>query len=318
MFVYISTLIATIAVLPLVGAALRRRNILDVPTHRSLHNNAVHRGGGAACLVGVLVGCAASASYGDGVQRWLVVGLVGTLALVGLVDDIGTLPAAPRLSGQLVIGGAAGLVVGKDVGWVCVGALVVATSANVVNFMDGINGITGLSVAVWSASTMLLASRYHDHLLFPLAAAAGAAALGFLPANVPRARLFLGDIGSYLFGGLVGAGILVGWVHGLPALPLIAPMTIYLADTGLTLARRALRRESLMKSHREHVYQRLVSDVKLSHIAVAGYVAGLSAMISATWLWSSVWVSVPTSTGVLVAYLCSPTLARRSWLSSRE
>lgn len=318
MFGYISSLVATVAALPIVGVALRWRNILDVPTQRSLHDDPVHRGGGAACLVGVLVGSATSVSYGDGVQQWLVVGLVGTLALVGLVDDIWTLAPGSRLAGQLVIGGAAGWVVGKSIGWLCVGVLVVATFANVVNFMDGINGITGLSIAVWSATTMVLASRHHDHLLFLIAAVAGGAALGFLPANVPQARLFLGDIGSYLFGGLVGAGVLVSWVHDLPALPLIAPMTIYLADTGVTLARRALGHESLMKPHREHVYQRLVSDTKLPHVAVAGYVAGLSAVISATWLWSSVWVSVPTTTGVLVVYLCSPTVARRTWLSSPD
>ena len=65
--------------------------------------------------------------------------------------------------------------------------------------------------------------------------------------------MFLGDVGSYLLGTLVGVGFIIGAHETSSALVLLAPMTIYLADTATVLLRRALRGEQLMVAPRPHV-----------------------------------------------------------------
>lgn len=88
---------------PLVLRVLLRHGVLDVPNHRSSHVSPVPRGGGIACLAGVLAGLIlASAMHHD--VPWLAVSGAVVLALVGLADDQGALAAAPRLGAQVAVG----------------------------------------------------------------------------------------------------------------------------------------------------------------------------------------------------------------------
>jgi len=298
-------LTATSAALPLVILVMRRAGVIDVPNHRSSHEKSVPRGGGLACLFGVLVAlCASQLRPGGVVPPWELACVAAGLGLVGMADDLRTLPVAPRLAAQVVSGMVAGLFVG-GVLWAIVGGIVVAVAVNVVNFMDGVNGITGLTVGLWGVTALTVARAYDSVRLTPLAVATAGAALGFLPANLPRARLFLGDVGSYLLGGLVGVGILVGWADGIPLVVLVAPLSVYLADTGFTLVRRASRGAHLLSAHREHVYQRLVSTAGLSHSVVAAFAAGLAALITLSWLPGSTSLGAAATTAVLATYLGS-------------
>jgi UDP-N-acetylmuramyl pentapeptide phosphotransferase/UDP-N-acetylglucosamine-1-phosphate transferase len=296
------SLLATGAALPLVITMMLRRDVIDVPNHRSSHVGRVPRGGGLACLLGVLVGLLAGQLRGD-VPPWELAGIAAALALVGLADDLRTVPAAPRLGAQLLVGTLAGLLVGGGLFWMIAGAVVLAATVNVVNFMDGINGITGMTIGLWGVVALVVARENDSSRLMPLAAAAAGAAIGFLPANLPRAHLFLGDVGSYLFGALVGVGILVGWADGLPLAILVAPLSVYLADTSFTLIRRASRRVDLLSAHREHVYQRLVSTAGLSHTVVATFAVGLAALITLSWVPGSAALGLTVTTVLLSIYL---------------
>lgn len=301
---FLASFAATLLMLPAVMKFLRWRNIVDTPNERSSHTKPVHRGGGLACLVGVAAGFGTAHLHGDYAVRWALVAIAIVLALVGLADDIGTLPAVPRLVAQLTAGGVSGWVVVHDIRWLLLGALVVTASVNVVNFMDGINGITGLTVAVWGVTAMMLAQS-HGEPLFVIGAVTSAAALGFLPANLPTARLFLGDVGSYLLGGLIGIGILVGWHEGVAPITLVAPMAIYLADTGWTLTRRAIQRKPLLSAHREHVYQRLVSEAGLSHVVVASYATAFGATTALVWSTGVLALAVVVTVALILVYLSS-------------
>lgn len=305
------SLVVTLAALPLAILLARWLEIVDVPSARSSHTRPIYRDGGLACIFGVLTALLVAQVQGHVTVPWRMVVVVFALSLVGLLDDMVTIPVGPRLVAQLGAGGTLGWYVGHDAVWLLLGALVVAAIVNAVNFMDGIDGITGLSMAVWGLSAVLLAGSHHATLLLPIGSVTLGASVGFLPANLPRARLFLGDVGSYLFGGLVSLGLLVGWCEHVPVVALVAPLFVYLADTGLTLTRRALRRMPLLSAHREHVYQRLVSDCHLSHLVVAAYVAITSAAIGGCWLIASYWIALPISLALLLAYLFSPRLVRR-------
>jgi len=130
--------------------------------------------------------------------------------------------------------------------------------------------------------------------------------------------LFLGDVGSYLLGALVGIGIIIGAHQTSSVALLLAPLAIYLADTGTALLRRALRGEQLITAHREHVYQRLVSEVGMSHSTVAALTVVLALVITLAWVPGSPLVGVPVTMVVLATYLASPAALARTIESRRR
>lgn len=209
---------------------------------------------------------------------WLPLCLALGLALVGLADDRWTLPTAPRLASQLIAGGIIGWVAAGLVG-ALMGGLITATLVNTVNFMDGINGITGCTMIVWGVSTTMLSFSTGDLVLQTIGVLTAGAAAGFLPWNLIKPRIFLGDAGSYLFGALVAIGTTIAITSGhnlKDSFVIIAPLLPYLTDVSTTLARRLARGSKLSEAHREHTYQRLAAEIG-SHVPVAVWVAILSA-----------------------------------------
>ena len=129
----------------------------------------------------------------------------------------------------------------------------------------------------------------------------------------PRAKVFLGDVGSYSLGFVIATLGWIVWSSGAPLVLALAPALVYLADTGFTLLRRYRRGASLMEAHREHVYQRLAAQGR-SHLSVALVVTGVQVLsIGLAWR-----VAVnPNLIGILLsclqvltAYLALPSLRR--------
>lgn len=301
----------TVLSTPVIRRALADRGVLDVPNERSSHIVPVPRGGGLACSLGVLIALAFAYATRDTTPPWPTSLGVMALAALGFEDDRRGLSARVRLVAQVAVGALVGTAIGGP-WWTVLGIACLPVAVNVVNFMDGINGITGLNVGCWGLVAAALGNTYHAEALTVLGAATAGAAFGFLPWNAPRARVFLGDSGSYLLGALVGTGVLVGVHSGVPGPVLIAPLSVYLADTGSTLARRAIRREALMSAHREHVYQRLVADARLSHVTVAVLTAALSLVVTATWWLGGSVAGFVTTLCILGFYVAFPDVLRRT------
>ena len=125
-----------------------RFNIIDKPNERSSHTSVVLRGGGIIFLIGMWVW---SAFYGFQ-YPWFLAGLT-LVAGVSFVDDIRSLPDSVRLVAQFAAAAMAFYQLGIlhwSMWWIVVLALIVYVGAtNVINFMDGINGITaGYALAV--------------------------------------------------------------------------------------------------------------------------------------------------------------------------
>jgi UDP-N-acetylmuramyl pentapeptide phosphotransferase/UDP-N-acetylglucosamine-1-phosphate transferase len=184
--------------------------------------------------------------------------------------------------------------------------LCIPIAVNVVNFMDGINGITGLNLAAWGFVAMAVGTAQHEPALMAIGAVTAGSTIAFLPWNAPVAKLFLGDVGSYLLGAMVGIGIIIGGHQTPSVVVLLTPMAIYLTDTGTVLLRRALRGERLMTAHREHVYQRLVSEGGLSHSSVSAVTAILALVITLAWVPGAPLVGLPVTLITLAIYLASP------------
>lgn len=303
----------TLGATPVIRLVMERNGVLDVPNHRSSHSIPTPHGGGLACLVGLLAAATFSGLVGRAIP-WAILATAIVLSLVGLADDQVGLPAVGRLGAQIVIGATMGLAAGG--GWlVLIAAVLTPIVVNMVNFMDGINGITSLSMIVWGIAACVVGQRQGLIVLTFVGAIVIGCSLGFLPWNAPVAQIFLGDVGSYLFGGLVTAGLIIGWAGGAPILPLVAPLALYAADTGTALVRRGLRHESLLTPHREHVYQQLTVKWGLSHLTVASIVLCLSAVPTAAWLFTPTWVAVAATLVVCAVYLLSPYRLQRSAVS---
>jgi UDP-N-acetylmuramyl pentapeptide phosphotransferase/UDP-N-acetylglucosamine-1-phosphate transferase len=113
-----------------------------------------------------------------------------------------------------------------------------------------------------------------------LGLATAGAALGFLPYNFPKARMFMGDVGSAPLGFLLG--YLVIWLANSAGAWLFIPLALlhanFVFDTLITLVRRVARGDKWHQAHREHFYQRLVRSGK-SHAFVTGWEMGLQGLV---------------------------------------
>lgn len=270
---------------PLIGW-LHRRAIMDIPNARSSHVEVTPRGGGVAVTGGILVGLLAWSVLHDGSVLFLVPGMV-VLAIVSWLDDQrGGLPAGLRLGAQLAAVGFVFVLFPAGFpsvtrGLVPYGLEVVVLFlawvwfTNLFNFMDGINGITGVEMtAVGVGAVVVTAMKFslpHEGLIV------AAAALGFLPWNWGKAKVFLGDVGSVPIGYVLGGLLLFLALNGDWAAALILPM-YYWVDATYTLLRRGLRGEKVWQAHRSHFYQQGARKLG-SHAAVASRIAALNLLL---------------------------------------
>ena len=143
-------------------------------------------------------------------------------------------------------------------------------TANFYNFMDGINGIGGLSGAIGfgllGSYTLYYAPVYgYRESLSLLAICISLACLGYLPFNMPRAKVFMGDVGSILLG-FVFAALVVMLARNYQDMVCFAALLFpFYADELTTMAVRLQDHESLVQSHRRHLYQLLANEAGMPH-----------------------------------------------------
>ena len=262
---------------------LRRAAIVDVPGHRSSHTIPTPRGGGIPIVAGLLV----AAVMIGGAKAIVFAFSVAAFGLLGFADDLRGLTAGSRLIMQAVSGTLiAVLLVSNLTGPTTVLIVLVVLVAawitgfvNVFNFMDGVNGISGAHALIAGAVYAGLGWWRHDGFLLPVGAAVAVSALVFLPWNAGRARVFLGDAGSYALGAALATLAAYAVFHGIPAEAVLGPLVLYIADTTWTLQRRIRAGERWLEPHRTHVYQRWC-DAGWSHQRVTVTAAATTMLLS--------------------------------------
>jgi Fuc2NAc and GlcNAc transferase len=242
---------------------------MDAPNARSSHSTVTPKGGG----IGLLAALLAAWAWLD-LPAGFVLPAAG-ISVLSLVDDRIHLPAKARLVLHLLL--ALALLVGVPVvsadtwqGLVLLpfGMLLLAGTANFYNFMDGINGIAGLTGVVGFSLLGATAQGSLAGLCFGLAAAC----LGFLPFNLPKARVFMGDVGSVLLGFLFAALALLSAEDLAGFICRLGFLFPFYADELTTMAVRLSNGENLLQAHRRHLYQLLANQGGIPHWKVAaGY-----------------------------------------------
>ena len=269
--------------------ASRSSNLPDHPNHRSSHQRVTSKAGGLAIIGAWLAGMFVVGSF-SGIldtagQALRLSGLAFLALALGFADDRIHLPPSWKLIGQFVI---AALFVAAfsplqsapapflgDVMLGVVGILItilwIVAFMNAFNFMDGANGLAAGSAVVGLCGFCVIAGFSGA----PFAAIAGfllaVAAMGFMPSNLYRGALFMGDNGSQAVSFLIAAlAVLasnssVGRISALIVPVIFMPL---LFDVFWTLLSRIMRRQNILTAHREHIYQLLIRTGS-SHIRVS-------------------------------------------------
>jgi len=246
----------------------RRRGLIDHPGERHSHSESTPRGGGIGLILALFLGSFLFLDLLHGF--WINAVLPGAvvLSLLGWWDDHASLSARLRFFVQLAVSLFLLWCLLAD-GWnagpvfQAIAVLFLLWMTNLYNFMDGSNGMVG-SQGVFAGTVLAVLYGLADqHALALASAALAAACLGFLPWNVGRARVFMGDAGSIALGFAFGSLMIVGVVTEVFQLPVaLLVMLVFLADASLTLLMRVIRRERWYNPHRQHLYQRLIASGK--------------------------------------------------------
>ncbi len=279
------------AVLVQAAMPLFRRYAMARPNARSSHREPIPQGGGGAVAAAALVTLAGAALLqpgpmaGVGALAAVAAGVI-LLALIGAADDIRNLPVLPRLGGQLLavamavaaLRFAGGPVLPLPLPLELIALTVAGTwFVNLTNFMDGIDGITLAGFMPLAAGATMVAGLAGGGPAAVLGPVFLGALAGFVGFNLPKARLFLGDVGSLPIGLIGGALLMAIAQHGAFAAAVILPL-YHFADATSTLLGRMARRERVFEPHRQHAYQRAV-DGGWSHGRVSLIVLALNILL---------------------------------------
>ena len=282
----------------MVVAAMISARVMDVPNARSSHARPTPKGGGVGIVVAFMLGITVLYGYADFSRiadpyfRGVIMAALA-IAIVSFIDDLKNWPFAVKLAAQtlaaLAVAGT-GMYVRVlnipytgpvDLGWagfaVTLGWILFATNA--MNFIDGLNGLAAGTALVACAFLAWLAASQTAWFVYFAALLLAAGIAGFLPFNFPRARIFMGDVGSQFCGFVLAVlGVAAARFERVELSFLLVPALLsgVLFDVAFTLLRRALAGERLTEAHRGHLYQvaqRSGLDARLVAILYWGFAA---------------------------------------------
>ncbi|MGO1072636.1 MraY family glycosyltransferase [Lysobacter sp. CA199] len=248
-----------------------RSKMIDEPGERRSHSVATPRGGGIAIVAAVLVAAIALGLRFPAqapLALAFAIGLV-LVAAIGWVDDHRPLSPWLRLGVHVlaaaILAGAIWQLRGDP--WLALAAFVLAVGlTNVWNFMDGINGLAASQAALVALGLAWFGGPVWGWLALALLAAC----LGFVPFNFPRARIFMGDVGSGSIGYAIAAlSALAGSGLGARAWLLLIPLAAFMVDSSLTLLRRMRRGERWWTPHTQHAYQVWARRIGHTRVTIA-------------------------------------------------
>jgi len=185
-----------------------KKKIIDFPNERSSHTVPTPRGGGIAVAIVWFITLGyilIKRNFTDNVLIYaLGTGII--LAVVGIIDDIYNISSGIRFLAQILASIIALTYLGGlnkvDLGfyvfentWVLtpIAFFAILWFINVFNFLDGIDGYLGSELLFITLSAGFLFSSGLNIIL-------GIIVLGFLVVNWPKAKIFMGDVGSTLSG----------------------------------------------------------------------------------------------------------------------
>ena len=252
--------------------------LTDHPNQRSSHSHITPKGGGIGILITFYI---LSYMYSLHWSLWITAGFISLLSFWGDKIDIN-----PKIRLLLQVIFSAVFIfyinISKFISFfdtqnkvytiVCFLSVLIVLiifqvgTANFYNFMDGINGIAAINGIIAFSSIGFVAQTFHNQMnISYLAIGIAIACFAFLPFNFPRAKVFLGDVGSVLLGFLF-AGLMIIIAENVKDLLCYSGfLFLFYADEITTMLERIKDKQSLISPHRRHLYQILVNEREIEH-----------------------------------------------------
>ena len=263
-------------------------NIIDKPNHRSAHTEITLRGGGVIFPIAFLLFLGSQIIQQESLispQNYFIFG-IGLLAIciISFIDDILDLSSKIRLVFHFISVTLLLYFINAfqllPIWAIPILFIMIIGILNAYNFMDGINGMTGLYSLVVLGSLLYVNQNIikftdKNFIVYPILAC-----LVFLFFNFrKKAKCFMGDIGS------MGISF---WVLGLLGLLIIKTqelkyllfLTVYGVEVVLTILERLILKENIFEAHRRHLYQLFSNEKKVSHLVVSAIYAFLQLLIN--------------------------------------
>jgi len=245
--------------------------IIDIPNKRSSHSIPTPRGGGLAIVICWYLGITilfATGQIADNLYFALMSGSI--LAIISLIDDVISLKPLVRLSAQLLSAILAIFLLKENLiviisAWtistkfilIPLFVIAIAWFINLYNFLDGIDGYA----SVEAISIAIIMYLFTGNVICIILIASVA---GFLFWNWPKAKIFMGDVGSTQLGFiLIVLGIYFNNEGQFDLILWIIITSPYWFDATLTLYRRWRNKEKLSQAHKKHVFINHQTDKKI-------------------------------------------------------
>jgi UDP-N-acetylmuramyl pentapeptide phosphotransferase/UDP-N-acetylglucosamine-1-phosphate transferase len=256
----------------------RRLNILDKPNFRSSHHVPVVRGGGVIFILSTWI-----CFLVNGFSYAAFVAGITLAGMISFMDDIRSQSRRVRLIihvlAMLLLFYDAG-VYGWPIWMITVAAIVCLGTMNAFNFMDGINGITGVYSFVCLATFFCIQIFSQPFTLPDLITITGIAVGVFLIFNFrKRAACFAGDVGSVTIAFLL-IFLLLQLIIKANSFFWVMLFLVYGIDSVCTILYRIWRHENIFEAHRQHLYQYLSNEFRWPHRAVALLYGGVQLIVN--------------------------------------
>lgn len=299
MIVYIATVAILFLCMLVYFKIANKYNIIDKPNHRSAHTEITLRGGGIIFPIAFLFFLAYEVLFKEyrfsldnfaEPNFWIFGAGLLIICIISFIDDMMDLSTKIRLifhfiSVTLLL---YFLNAFQLLPWwtIPICYILIIGVLNAYNFMDGINGMSGIYSLVVLGSLLYINQNVvefidHDFIIYPLLAS-----IVFLFFNFrKKAKCFLGDIGSM--------GIAF-WIIALLSLLMLKTgqikwmlfLMVYGAETILTIIERLRLKENIFDAHRRHLYQLFANDKKISHLSVSSIYAAVQLLINVVVIFS--------------------------------
>ncbi|TSC97433.1 MAG: Glycosyl transferase, family 4 [Candidatus Berkelbacteria bacterium Licking1014_2] len=286
LFPFLSSFFLTLILTPLIRRLAIRKNVVDRPGGRHIHSQPTAKWGGLAIAISfwlvVLIVYSFNTSRLD-FSPWKISRLdanllgmfLGSLILVilGALDDKRALPPWVKLAGQII---ASAIVVGFgvkiwwitnpfgglnwDLGWLTyiLVPLWLVMIINAVNWVDGLDGLAG-SLSLAAALILLflgLKPDVNQPAMALLATVLAGTLVGFLPYNLPPAKIFLGDSGSLFLGFMLGVFAIIS---GAKLATAALVLGVVIIDALWVIVGRLRRRQPVWQGDANHLHHRLLA-----------------------------------------------------------
>ncbi len=266
---------------------------VDRPDNRKVHKKIMPRLGGLAIYIAFMIGCVASMEI-----TWDIFGILlgGTLIVaLGVADDVYQLPAKVKLLGQIA---AACVLVIFDIriewvnnplgGYFYLDMLSipftifwVISFTNVVNLIDGLDGLAAGVSAIASLTVILVSVQMGYFHVAILTAALAGSIIGFIRYNFNPATIFMGDTGSMFIGYMLAAISVYGAVKTAATIALIVPaiaLGLPILDTAFAIMRRYVNGRPIFQPDKGHLHHRLLAT-GMSHKETVLFMYGITAVL---------------------------------------